>query len=144
VSEDVANLNLLTRPVAVIQIGDRQFSVSRIVIEVRRLWKAYRDESVDLLTKIQEYEKQLEGLNGSDPERGLELTRSIADQVDTFAERKIEALLRMIELLLVKNGAAFERTWWLENADEADYKAFIGECLTKDSPSKKKTSEEEK
>lgn len=145
--ESLVNLNVSERPVVTIDVGDRRFSIRRVVTGVRQLWSAFVAEYMAYIERVQEYDRTTRMLRERDKPGAAEeigkLTDEITAAVDGFAERKIDSQLRIIELLLVKNGYEFDRQWWIENAEESDYKDFIIAAIEKDSPPVKKKTEAE-
>jgi hypothetical protein len=147
VIDGLVSLNASTRPVVTIEVGDRRFSIRRVVTGVRQLWSAFVVEFMSYIERVYAYDEAVKKLRASGkPDAVAEikrLTDEINSEVDGFSTRKVDALLRIIELLLTKNGYEFEREWWIENAEEADYKDFITTALEKDNhPVKKKTPDE--
>lgn len=145
-NETFVSLNNAARPVVTIEVGDRRFTIRRVVTGVRQLWGAFVAEYMSYIERVHEYDREVEKLKTSGQADALDeirrLTEEIEIAVDGFAARKIDAQLRIIELLLTKNGYEFERQWWIENAEEGDYKDFITTAIEKDMPSvKKKTVE---
>jgi len=142
VSDEVVNLNNALRPVVTIEVGDRRFTIRRVVTGVRQLWSAFAGEHLSYIERVQEYDravKQIEAEGNPDAlEQIQKLTDEIEAAVDGFASRKIDAQLRIVELLLIKNGYEFDRQWWIENAEERDYRDFIIAALEKDAPPVKK------
>jgi hypothetical protein len=149
VSEYLVNLNALSRPILTIEVGERTFEIRRVVTGARRLWSAFVAESQGYLAKIAEFDKDRQALEAQG-EKGeaeiIRLTEQISADVTAFADGKIERLFGILELLLTKNGYEFDRQWWVDNADETDYRSFILEALAKDtregSSVKKKEGEE--
>lgn len=148
-SSRFVNLDNSPRPELTLQVAGASFTVRRVVTGVRQLWSGFVRQTVELLELVgswDEAQKKLGEEGGK--KRRAELTaelEGIAAKVDAFHERKLERLLEIIELLLVKNGQAFDRQWWINNAEEEDYKEFIVACLSREEGeegSKKKTEEE--
>jgi hypothetical protein len=142
VTDEFVSLNASSRPVVTIEVGDRRFLIRRVVTGVRQLWSAFVVEFMGYMERVNEYDSAVKKLRaGGKPgaaEEIRKLTEEVEAAVDGFSIRKIDALLRIIELLLTKNGHEFDRQWWIENAEESEYKDFIISALEKDSPPVKK------
>lgn len=141
-SDGFVSLNASSRPVVTIEVGDRRFLIRRVVTGVRQLWSAYVVEFMSYLERVNAYDDAVKKLraggkpNAAEEIRGL--TEEVEAAVDGFSSRKLDALLRIIELLVTKNGYEFDRQWWIENAEEGEYRDFIVAALEKDSPPVKK------
>lgn len=140
-SERIVNLDNTPRPTIVLEIAGQQFRIRRIVTGVRQLWVGFVKESVEHLERLGEYERFLKKAGEKDKEETERRTAEITKQVDQFAARKIDRLLEIIELMLVKNGYEFDREWWVQNAEEADYREFITNAMLKDQPDASKKNE---
>lgn len=143
-SDGFVSLNASSRPVVTIEVGDRRFSIRRVVTGVRQLWSAFVVEYMSYIERVYAYDEAVKKLRASGKPEAAEEIRRLTDEinsaVDGFSTRKVDALLRIIELLLTKNGYEFDRQWWIDNAEESEYKDFIMAALDKDSgPVKKKT-----
>jgi len=77
-------------------------------------------------------------------QKRMEEIEAFAVRVDEFHRNKLERLLRILELLLTKNGYEFDREWWIENGDELDYKEFIEAVLLRENTGLKKKDEDGK
>jgi hypothetical protein len=145
--ERIVNLNVAERPVVTVKVGDRSYTIRRVVTGVRQLWSAFVVEQMTCMEHVTQFEKDLKSLaldaSPENVEKVRNLTEAIESEVDAFYSHKIDTMLQIIELLLVKNGQAYERQWWLDNAEEADYRDFIMAVLSRDSPGSKKKEMEE-
>ena len=146
-AERVVNLDNIPRPAITLEIAGRQFRIRRVVTGVRQLWAAFVKETAGYLERVDEYDKAVKALQADSGASSLEeirrRTEEISRRVDEFAQGKLDRLLGMIELLLIKNGYEFERQWWIEEAEEEDYRDFILAAITKDSEGAKKNGDAE-
>jgi len=146
--ERLVNLNVAERPVVTVKVADRSYAIRRVVTGVRQLWSSFVVDQMTCLDHVGQFEKELKEAEANPTEETVEkvkvLSGTIEAEVDAFYSRKIDTLLRVIELLLVKNGYGFDRQWWIDNAEEADYRDFVVAVLSRDGPpgSKKKQGEE--
>lgn len=130
-AERIVNLDNSSRTVVTLQLAGKSFTVRRIVTGAHRLWLAFVQETVTNLERIDAYQKAVANMP-NDLEEIQKQTEKITREIDAFAESKLERLLGIIELLLIKNGYAFDREWWIDNAGEEDYREFITQVMLKD------------
>ena len=114
---------------AVLKISDKEFRISRVVTGVRVIYS-------NMLTEMGEQLKAVGSLDTKTASK--EEIQAAIDKADAFKEKRTADQDRCLELLLVKNGYEFDRTWWEENADEYDVRCFIEACLSKDASGSKK------
>jgi hypothetical protein len=124
-------------------LGDSRFTIRRVVTGVLQLYGEFaRDqgEKLERIGHLQSEQERLEKISPDDVtpeelERIDQESQKLVDEVEEFSKTKIDRLLRMIQLLLEKNGYEYDREWWIENADVSDYQNFIAACINKDVPS---------
>lgn len=114
---------------AVLKISDKEYRISRVVTGVRVLYSNMLIEMGEQLKAV----GSLDTKTASDEE-----IKEAIEKADAFKERRKTDQNRCLELLLVKNGYEFDRTWWEDNADEYDIRSFIEACLSKDASGSKK------
>jgi len=142
--ERVVNLDNSPRPAVIVQIADKSFTIRRVVTGVRQLWVSFVKETTELLDTLKKHDEAQKALNAEDKQseqKFIEEMEQFAITVDEFHHNKLERLLRILELLLTKNGYEFDREWWIENGDELDYKEFIESVLLQEGNTKKKIEE---
>lgn len=140
--ERIVNLDTSPRVAVTLQLAGQSFTIRRVVTGAQRLWVDFVRESAEYLEKIADYKKAVAELQNK-PDRDEEISRrteELAQGVDSFAEKKLDQLLGIIELLLKCNGYTFDRQWWLDNADEMDYRDFIIAAMLKDQTGAKKNT----
>ncbi len=144
-ADRIVNLDNSPRPAVTLQVAGKSYTIRRIVTGVHQLWAAYVKETTEMLEAIGAYQKA-EAAAGAEPDE--ETRKRLAKELeelsasgDAFYQSKLQRLLRILELLLTKNGYAFDREWWIENAGEADYKEFIIEALSRESAGSKKNGD---
>ena len=137
--ERLINLDNTPRKAVTLQIAGSSFTVRRIVTGAQQLWAAFVRESAEYLEKIDAYQKAISGKISA--EEIAQRTEEITRDVDAFAETKLDRLLGILELLLVKNGYEFDRQWWIDNAGEEDYREFITSAMLKDQEGTKKNGD---
>jgi mevalonate kinase len=123
-------------------LGDKKFTVRRVVTGVLQLYGEFARDQGEMLERIGHLQTDQERLEKISPEEisqeeldELDKTsQELVDEVEEFSKAKIDRLLRMIQLLLEKNGYEYDREWWIENADVSDYQNFIVACINKDVP----------
>lgn len=130
-AERFVNLDNNSRTAVILQLAGKSFTIRRIVTGAHRLWLAFVQETVTNLERVDAYQKAVAEMP-SDLEEIQKQTEEITREIDAFAESKLERLLGIIELLLTKNGYAFDREWWIDNAGEEDYREFITQVMLKD------------
>jgi len=129
-AERIVSLDNSPRSTVTLEIAGQFFTIRRVVTGAQQLWTAFVRESMEYLEKIELYQKDAAKAKG---EKELaRLTEEISREIDAFADSKLDRLLGILELLLSKNGYAFERQWWIDNAGEADYREFITAAMMKD------------
>lgn len=133
--ERIVNLNQAERLVVTVEVGDQRFSIRRVVTGARQLWSAFVVESTELLEMVAHYHRSVKDLRAKagepDPSEKIKaLTAEVEPKVEAFAAGKMGRLYRIIEILLTKNGYAFDRAWWDENTSETDCRDFIIEAMT--------------
>lgn len=141
-TERIINLDTTPRVAVTLQLAGQSFTIRRVVTGAQRLWVDFVRESAEYLEKISDYQKAVNQLQNN-PDRDAEIerrTEELAQGVDDFADRKTDQLLGIIELLLKCNGYTFDRQWWIENADEMDYRDFIITAMLKDQTGAKKNT----
>lgn len=136
-TERVVNLDNNPRPAVTVQISGKSFTIRRIVTGVRQLWKIFVKETIELLEILDKVRPVTEANDQKIEQKTEEMTQ-LAVRIDEFHESKLERLLRILELLLIKNGYDFDREWWIENGSELDYKEFIEAVLLNESAEPKK------
>jgi len=129
-TEHNVNLDNTPRSTVTLEIAGQSFTIRRVVTGAQQLWTTFVKESMAYLEKIDVYQKVAAETKGQ--KELAKLTEDISREIDEFAENKIDRLLDILELLLTKNGYDFDRQWWIENADEADYREFIMKSMMKD------------
>jgi len=140
-ADRIINLDNSPRTAVTLQIAGESFTIRRIVTGAQQLWSAFVRESAEYLEKIDAYQKAISGkISAKEIEQR---TEEITREVDDFAESKLDRLLGILELLLVKNGYSFDRQWWIDNAGEEDYREFIISAMLKDQKGAKKNEGEE-
>jgi len=140
-SERTINLDNRPRIAVTLQLAGESFTIRRIVTGAQQLWSVFVRESAEYLEKIDAYQKAISGkISAKEIEQR---TEEITREVDAFAESKLDRLLGILELLLVKNGYSFERQWWIDNAGEEDYREFIISAMLKDQEGIKKNEADE-
>ena len=119
-----------------IEIAGQTFTIRRVVTGVRQLYAALVREQVEFLQRLDAYQKALKAGADEAAADGEDLARD----VDAFYGRKLETFLRILELLLTRNGYEWDRRWWEDNAGEEDYRAFVLASINGEAPagSKKK------
>ena len=130
-AERIVDLDNSSRVAVTLQLAGKSFTIRRIVTGAHRLWLAFVQETVTNLERIDAYQEAVAKMP-SDLEEIQKQTEEITREIDAFAESKLERLLGIIELLLTKNGYAFDREWWIDNAGEEDYREFITQVMLKD------------
>ena len=123
-------------------LGEKKFTIRRVVTGVLQLYGDFaRDqgEKLEQIGQLQAEQERLEKIAPEDvtPEELQELDKAsqkLVDEVEEFSKAKIDRLLRMIQLLLEKNGYEYDRQWWIDNGDPSDYQSFIVACINKDVP----------
>ena len=101
---------------AVLKISDKEYRISRVVTGVRVLYSNMLIEMGEQLKAV----GSLDTKTASDEE-----IKEALEKADAFKERRKTDKNRCLELLLVKNGYEFDRTWWEDNADEYDITGTI-------------------
>lgn len=141
-AERTVNLSDKPRAVVTLQLGGRSFRISRVVTGVRRLYGEFLRETGELLQKAADIARRQEAAAGTfaDGAATADLV-AVSEEIEEAARRRHGDLLRMIELILTRNGYEFDPQWWDENADQADLVAFIVESLNKDAPPGQKKTE---
>jgi len=129
-AEHSVNLDNTPRSTVILEIAGQSFTIRRVVTGAQQLWTAFVKESMAYLEKIDAYQKTAAETKGQ--KEFAKLTEDISREIDEFAKSKIDRLLNILELLLTKNGYTFDRQWWIDNADEADYREFIMKSMKKD------------
>lgn len=142
-TERIINLDNSPRPAVILQIGGKSFSIRRVVTGVRQLWLSFVKDTTELLETLETHNKAQKAVNTKssqvEQQKVVEEMERFAILVDEFHRNKLERLMRIIELLLIKNGYEFDRKWWIENGDELDYKEFIESVLLREGNTQKKT-----
>lgn len=131
-----ANLNEQKKSI-MITLADKRFEIKRVVTGVLQLYGEYMKDVGTGLEQIGYLQEKMDKLSTMTPEEVEETNRElegISAEVEDFNQKKLDRLLRMIELLLEKNGHEFDREWWIENADISDYQNFITAAINKDVP----------
>ena len=129
-AERIVDLDNSSRVAVTLQLAGESFTIRRIVTGAHRLWLAFVQETVTNLERIDAYQEAVAKMP-SDLEEIRKQTEEITREIDAFAESKLKRLLGIIELLLTKNGYAFDREWWIDNAGEEDYREFITQVMLK-------------
>jgi hypothetical protein len=138
-SERVVNLDNSPRPSVTLVVAGESFTIRRVVTGVNQLWSAFVQETATAIEESEAYNKaRREAREKQDAEAGAKLDADLEGLLARFdALNAPDRLLPVIELLLTKNGYAFDRQWWVNNAGPEDYREFITEVLTREHGSKK-------
>ena len=129
------NLNEKVRTVLDLEVADRTFRIVRVVTGVRQLYGELLSDSGRYLGRVAELQAAFEEVQSAgeeEQEKLAEQMEKLTREVDEFSVRKMDLIMRCLELLLEKNGYEFSREWWIDNTDEQDMRAFIIEALNKD------------
>lgn len=113
--------------VAVIKLGDKEFRISRVVIAARVEYSNYLKTVSALL-------KEYADLKDDDQAQ----VTAMYEKYMSYAEGVPDLMKEIIQLLLEKNGYAFDEEWWDHNADLEDMRGFIDAALSKDGTGIKK------
>lgn len=143
-AERFVDLSDKPRAAVTLQLGGRSFRIARVVTGVRRLYGEFLRETGRLLEQTADIAKLSEALDAATEEAeqkrlGAEIAAASAP-IEDSVERRSADIMRILRLILEKNGYEFDPEWWDENADQADIVAFIAESLNKDDPGQKKTA----
>lgn len=140
-AERIVDLSDKPRAAVTLQLGGRSFRISRVVNGVRRLYGDFLRETGELLQRTAELAGKQQAATAEDADSVARELRAVSEEIEEAARRRHGDLMRMIELLLTRNGYEFDPQWWDENADQADLVAFIVESLNKDAPPGQKKTE---
>ncbi len=113
---------------AKITIADQTFKISRVVTAVRVMYANHLKRMGELLKRTGEVSD-----NPDD-----ESIKMLKDDVDEFQSDRETLYDQLLSLILSRNGYEYDKTWWQNNTDDTDVRAFIETCLSKDAPSVKK------
>lgn len=129
----IVSLDDLNKSV-IIPMGDREFKISRLTLQISKLYGEYLIECGEYAKKVAST-KLLADESNDLP--GLEkLSEEMTKLIEAFAISKAERIDRMLSLILEKNGYEYDKKWWEENADYRTMEQFIFYALKKDEDEK--------
>jgi hypothetical protein len=129
----IVSLDDLNKSV-IIPIGDREFKISRLTLQISKLYGEYLIACGEYAKKVSDT-KLLADESNDLP--GLEkLSEEMQSLVESFARDKAERITKMLSLILEKNGYEYDQDWWEENARYQDMEQFIFYALKKDEDEK--------
>lgn len=132
--ERVLNLSERPRETVVIKVGGKDFRIRTVVNAVWLHYMAVDKEQKEWMQRAKE-------LAASGTSADLVEAQGMLEQAADFGRRRLDLLLRCVELLLTANGYDFDRQWWIEHTEMLDLLAFIEGSVNKDTAGQKKTDE---
>lgn len=114
---------------AVLKVSDKEFRISRVVTGVRVLYSNMLSEMGEQLKSVGDLE------TGTATEEEIKIAIAKAEE---YSKKRKADLDSCMDLLLIKNGYEYDRSWWQDNTDEYDVRSFVEACLSKDSNGSKK------
>ena len=124
----------------IINFDDEKSTLELVVagkhFEIRRVVSGVRDQYALFVQKTMAYEMRMKDAVEK-LTRGEFVENFSAEQITAEAiEWKANQLEKLLSMILVSNGIAFDADWWADNAEYNDMIKFILECINKDDKKK--------